>query len=539
MKQYQGKSVYSGTAIGPVKVISKRELTVTDSKIQDISQELQRLQRAVETSLAQLDDLYEKAVLEAGEETAEILQAHKMLIEDEEFLGTVTGLIESEGFNAEYAVRQTEEQLVEMFSAIKDDYLRERAADVRDISDRVLRNLFGAVTDYSLQEPSIVVAEDLTPSETVSMDKSKILAFVTEKGSTNSHTAILARMMGIPALVQVPLDFAEIRDGMQVIVYGDKGIAIFEPDEETVAEAKRQLEEETAAKELLESIRGKKIFTKTGRQIELAANIGNPEDVESALKCDAEGIGLFRSEFLFLGRDSAPTEEEQFKAYKAALEGVGGRRVVIRTMDIGADKRVEYLGLAEEENPALGLRAIRICLTQPEIFRTQIRALLRASVYGKLAIMYPMITSCEEVKEILSFVDAVQEELISEGFEVGAFEQGIMIETPAAAIISDQLAKLVDFFSVGTNDLTQYTLAVDRQGQELERFCNPYHEAVLRLLSFASENAHKEGKWIGICGELGADTSMAEKFLKMEIDELSMSPPSILGMRKRLLELTK
>lgn len=539
MKQYQGKSVYSGTAIGPVKVISKRELTVTDSKIQDISQELQRLQRAVETSLAQLDDLYEKAVLEAGEETAEILQAHKMLIEDEEFLGTVTGLIESEGFNAEYAVRQTEEQLVEMFSAIKDDYLRERAADVRDISDRVLRNLFGAVTDYSLQEPSIVVAEDLTPSETVSMDKSKILAFVTEKGSTNSHTAILARMMGIPALVQVPLDFAEIRDGMQVIVYGDKGIAIFEPDEETVAEAKRQLEEETAAKELLESIRGKKIFTKTGRQIELAANIGNPEDVESALKCDAEGIGLFRSEFLFFGRDSAPTEEEQFKAYKAALEGMGGRRVVIRTMDIGADKRVEYLGLAEEENPALGLRAIRICLTQPEIFRTQIRALLRASVYGKLAIMYPMITSCEEVKEILSFVDAVQEELISEGFEVGAFEQGIMIETPAAAIISDQLAKLVDFFSVGTNDLTQYTLAVDRQGLELERFCNPYHEAVLRLLSFASENAHKEGKWIGICGELGADTSMAEKFLKMEIDELSMSPPSILGMRKRLLELTK
>ena len=538
MQYFQGKSVYKGIVMGPVAVLRKNDYQVKRTRIEDADAEILRVTGAVEAAKEQLGRLYDKAVQEVGEASAAIFEVHQMMLEDEDYLESIQSMIRTELVNAEYAAAATGDNFAQMFAAMDDDYMKARAADIRDISERLVRNLSGgADADLSSMEPSVIVADDLSPSETVQMDKEKILAFVTVHGSTNSHTAILARMMNIPALIGVPMKPDELKNGMTAVVDGFSGQVIFEPDETVKAETKKRIEEEAEKQKLLQELKGKENVTLDGRRIHIYANIGSVGDMGYVLENDAGGIGLFRSEFLYLGRNDFPTEEEQFQAYRQAAQMMAGKKVIIRTLDIGADKQVDYFQLGREDNPAMGYRAIRICLKQPEIFKVQLRALLRAAVYGNLSIMYPMITSTEEVKRIYEIVAEVEEELKAQGVQYRIPEQGIMIETPAAVMISDRLAELVDFFSIGTNDLTQYTLAIDRQNERLDDFYNPHHEAILRMIQMVVENAHKCGKWAGICGELGADPTLTEQFVRMGVDELSVAPSMILKLRKIVREM--
>ena len=537
MQYFQGKSVYKGIVMGPVAVLKKNDYQVKRARIEDPEAEVKRVEEAVEVSKKQLGRLYDKAVREVGEASAAIFEVHQMMLEDEDYLESMENMIRIELVNAEYAAAATGDNFAEMFAAMDDEYMKARSADVKDISERLVRNLSGeGDNDLSSMEPSIIVADDLSPSETVQMDKEKILAFVTVHGSTNSHTAILARMMNIPALIGVPMDLNSLKTGMMAVVDGFSGQVIFEPEEDVQKETEKRMQEEAEKQKLLEELKGKENITPDGRKINIYANIGSVGDLGYVMENDAGGIGLFRSEFLYLGRNDFPTEEEQFQAYKQAVQTMAGKKVIIRTLDIGADKQVEYFNLGKEENPALGYRAIRICLKQPEIFKAQLRALFRAAVYGNLSVMYPMITSTEEVEKIYAIVAEVEEELKKQEVQYKIPEQGIMIETPAAVMISDRLAEMVDFFSIGTNDLTQYTLAIDRQNEQLDDFYNPHHEAVLRMIRMVVENAHKCGIWAGICGELGADTTLTKTFLKMGIDELSVSPGCILPVRKAVRE---
>ena len=538
MWKLSGKAVYKGIVMGPVAVLKKDGQQVKRIKITDAEAELARLQKAGEKAQSQLQKLYDKAVKEVGEASAAIFEVHQMMLEDEDYLDAIHNMIRTEMVNAEYAAAVTGDNFSEMFAGMDDDYMKARAADVLDISNRLVRNLMGQEEiDFASMEPSVIVADDLSPSETVQMDKEKILAFVTVHGSTNSHTAILARMMNIPALIGVPVNLDEIQTGMKAVVNGFKGEVIFEPSEELCQEAERQICEEKEKLQLLQSLKGKENRTLDGHTIHIFANIGSVSDVGYVLENDAGGIGLFRSEFLYLGRDDFPSEEEQFTAYKQVVQTMAGKKVIIRTLDIGADKKVDYFNLGNEDNPAMGYRAIRICLKQPDIFKTQLRALLRAAVFGNLSIMYPMITSVEEVRKIYGIVEEVKKELEAAGIPYKTPEQGIMIETPASVMISDELAELVDFFSIGTNDLTQYTLASDRQNEKLDDFYNPHHKAILRMIEMVTQNAHKAGKWAGICGELGADPELTETFVRMGIDELSVAPSMILKLRKTVREM--
>lgn len=538
MQYFQGKSVYKGIVMGPVAVLKKNDYQVKRTRIEDPEAEVKRVKEAVEVSKKQLGRLYDKAVREVGEASAAIFEVHQMMLEDEDYLESMENMIRIELVNAEYAAAATGDNFAEMFAAMDDEYMKARSADVKDISERLVRNLSGeGDNDLSSMEPSIIVADDLSPSETVQMDKEKILAFVTVHGSTNSHTAILARMMNIPALIGVPMDLNSLKTGMMAVVDGFSGQVIFEPEEDVQKETEKRMQEEAEKQKLLEELKGKENITPDGRKINIYANIGSVGDLGYVMENDAGGIGLFRSEFLYLGRNDFPTEEEQFQAYKQAVQTMAGKKVIIRTLDIGADKQVEYFNLGKEENPALGYRAIRICLKQPEIFKAQLRALFRAAVYGNLSVMYPMITSTEEVEKIYAIVAEVEEELKKQEVQYKIPEQGIMIETPAAVMISDRLAEMVDFFSIGTNDLTQYTLAIDRQNEQLDDFYNPHHEAVLRMIRMVVENAHKCGKWAGICGELGADLTLTEQFVRMGVDELSVAPSMILKLRKIVREM--
>ena len=538
MQYFQGKSVYKGIVMGPVAVLKKNDYQVKRARIEDPEAEVKRVKEAVEVSRKQLGRLYDKAVREVGEASAAIFEVHQMMLEDEDYLESMENMIRIELVNAEYAAAATGDNFAEMFAAMDDEYMKARSADVKDISERLVRNLSGeGDNDLSSMEPSIIVADDLSPSETVQMDKEKILAFVTVHGSTNSHTAILARMMNIPALIGVPMDLNSLKTGMMAVVDGFSGQVIFEPEEDVQKETEKRMQEEAEKQKLLEELKGKENITPDGRKINIYANIGSVGDLGYVMENDAGGIGLFRSEFLYLGRNDFPTEEEQFQAYKQAVQTMAGKKVIIRTLDIGADKQVEYFNLGKEENPALGYRAIRICLKQPEIFKAQLRALFRAAVYGNLSVMYPMITSTEEVEKIYAIVAEVEEELKKQEVQYKIPEQGIMIETPAAVMISDRLAEMVDFFSIGTNDLTQYTLAIDRQNEQLDDFYNPHHEAVLRMIRMVVENAHKCGKWAGICGELGADLTLTEQFVRMGVDELSVAPSMILKLRKVVREM--
>ncbi len=538
MQYFQGKSVYKGIVMGPVAVLKKNDYQVKRARIEDPEAEVKRVKEAVEVSKKQLGRLYDKAVREVGEASAAIFEVHQMMLEDEDYLESMENMIRTELVNAEYAAAATGDNFAEMFAAMDDEYMKARSADVKDISERLVRNLSGeGDNDLSSMEPSIIVADDLSPSETVQMDKEKILAFVTVHGSTNSHTAILARMMNIPALIGVPMDLNGLKTGMMAVVDGFSGQVIFEPEEDVQKETEKRMQEEAEKQKLLEELKGKENVTPDGRKINIYANIGSVGDLGYVMENDAGGIGLFRSEFLYLGRNDFPTEEEQFQAYKQAVQTMAGKKVIIRTLDIGADKQVEYFNLGKEENPALGYRAIRICLKQPEIFKAQLRALFRAAVYGNLSVMYPMITSTEEVEKIYAIVAEVEEELKAQEVQYKIPEQGIMIETPAAVMISDRLAEMVDFFSIGTNDLTQYTLAIDRQNEQLDDFYNPHHEAVLRMIRMVVENAHKCGKWAGICGELGADLTLTEQFVRMGVDELSVAPSMILKLRKIVREM--
>lgn len=538
MQYFQGKSVYKGIVMGPVAVLKKNDYQVKRARIEDPEAEVKRVKEAVEVSKKQLGRLYDKAVREVGEASAAIFEVHQMMLEDEDYLESMENMIRTELVNAEYAAAATGDNFAEMFAAMDDEYMKARSADVKDISERLVRNLSGeGDNDLSSMEPSVIVADDLSPSETVQMDKEKILAFVTVHGSTNSHTAILARMMNIPALIGVPMDLNGLKTGMMAVVDGFSGQVIFEPEEDVQKETEKRMQEEAEKQKLLEELKGKENITPDGRKINIYANIGSVGDLGYVMENDAGGIGLFRSEFLYLGRNDFPTEEEQFQAYKQAVQTMAGKKVIIRTLDIGADKQVEYFNLGKEENPALGYRAIRICLKQPEIFKAQLRALFRAAVYGNLSVMYPMITSTEEVEKIYAIVAEVEEELKKQEVQYKIPEQGIMIETPAAVMISDRLAEMVDFFSIGTNDLTQYTLAIDRQNEQLDDFYNPHHEAVLRMIRMVVENAHKCGKWAGICGELGADLTLTEQFVRMGVDELSVAPSMILKLRKVVREM--
>ena len=538
MQYFQGKSVYKGIVMGPVAVLKKNDYQVKRARIEDPEAEVKRVEEAVEVSKKQLGRLYDKAVREVGEASAAIFEVHQMMLEDEDYLESMQNMIRTELVNAEYAAAATGDNFAEMFAAMDDEYMKARSADVKDISERLVRNLSGeGDNDLSSIEPSIIVADDLSPSETVQMDKEKILAFVTVHGSTNSHTAILARMMNIPALIGVPMDLNSLKTGMTAVVDGFSGQVIFEPGEGVQKETEKRMQEEAEKQKLLEELKGKENVTPDGRKINIYANIGSVGDLGYVMENDAGGIGLFRSEFLYLGRNDFPTEEEQFQAYKQAVQTMAGKKVIIRTLDIGADKQVDYFNLGKEENPALGYRAIRICLKQPEIFKAQLRALFRAAVYGNLSVMYPMITSTEEVEKIYAIVAEVEEELKAQEVQYKIPEQGIMIETPAAVMISDRLAEMVDFFSIGTNDLTQYTLAIDRQNEQLDDFYNPHHEAVLRMIRMVVENAHKCGKWAGICGELGADLTLTEQFVRMGVDELSVAPSMILKLRKIVREM--
>ena len=537
MQIYNGKSVFGGIAIGKISVYQKKEQQVKRVKIDDPEQEMARYEKAKAEGIKQLQGLYDKALREVGEANAAIFEVHQMMMEDDGYNESVENIIRSQGVNAEYAVATTGDNYAQMFSAMDDDYMRERAADVRDISERLLTILNGEETGaVDADEPKIIVAEDLAPSETVQLDKDKVLSFVTVKGSLNSHTAILARTMAIPALVNTSVSLESEMDGRLGIVDGADGTFYVDPDEETLAEMKKRQEEDLSRKQLLLTLKGKENVTLDGQKVMLYANIGNIKDLATVIQNDAGGIGLFRSEFIYLEKEDFPTEEEQFQIYRQVAQTMAGKRVIIRTLDIGADKQCDYFHMEHEENPALGCRAIRICLTRPEIFKTQLRALFRASAFGKIAIMYPMITSVQEVRKIKEIVEEVKAELTSQGVEFGNPEQGIMIETPAAAIISDDLAKEVDFFSIGTNDLSQYTMAIDRQNPQLDLFFDPHHPAVLRMISLVMENAHKAGIWAGICGELGADQSLTKEFLAMGVDELSVSPGSILPLRKIILE---
>lgn len=538
MQYFQGKSVYKGIVMGPVAVLKKNDYQVKRARIEDSEAEVKRVKEAVEVSKKQLGRLYDKAVREVGEASAAIFEVHQMMLEDEDYLESMENMIRTELVNAEYAAAATGDNFAEMFAAMDDEYMKARSADVKDISERLVRNLSGeGDNDLSSMEPSVIVADDLSPSETVQMDKEKILAFVTVHGSTNSHTAILARMMNIPALIGVPMDLNGLKTGMTAVVDGFSGQVIFEPEEDVRKETEKRMQEEAEKQKLLEELKGKENVTPDGRKINIYANIGSVGDLGYVMENDAGGIGLFRSEFLYLGRNDFPTEEEQFQAYKQAVQTMAGKKVIIRTLDIGADKQVDYFNLGKEENPALGYRAIRICLKQPEIFKAQLRVLFRAAVYGNLSVMYPMITSTEEVEKIYAIVAEVEEELKKQEVQYKIPEQGIMIETPAAVMISDRLAEMVDFFSIGTNDLTQYTLAIDRQNEQLDDFYNPHHEAVLRMIRMVVENAHKCGKWAGICGELGADLTLTEQFVRMGVDELSVAPSMILKLRKIVREM--
>ena len=538
MQCFQGKSVYKGIAMGPVVVLKKNDYQVKRTRIEDAEAEAARVDVALKASQEQLQKLYDKAVKEVGEASAAIFEVHQMMLEDEDYLEAIQNMIRTEQVNAEYAVAVTGDNFAEMFASMDDDYMKARSADIKDISERLVRNLSGqGDVDLSSIEPSVIVADDLSPSETVQMDKDKILAFVTVHGSTNSHTAILARMMNIPALIGVKMNLEELQTGMTAVVDGFGGKVTFEPDEELKAQTEARMQEEEEKLKLLQELKGKENITPDGRKINIYANIGSVGDIGYVMENDAGGIGLFRSEFLYLGRNDFPTEEEQFQAYKQAVQMMAGKKVIIRTLDIGADKQVDYFNLGNEDNPAMGYRAIRICLKQPEIFKTQLRALLRAAVYGNLSIMYPMITSTEEVKRIYEIVAEVEEELKAQEIQYKIPEQGIMIETPAAAIISDRLAEMVDFFSIGTNDLTQYTLAIDRQNEKLDEFYNPHHEALLRMIQMVVDNAHKCGKWAGICGELGADVTLTEQFVRMGLDELSVAPSMVLKLRKIVREM--
>lgn len=538
MIKLQGKSVYQSVAIGPVLLIQNKEIPITDEQISDVEAEVMRATNAVDEAKNQIHKLYEKAVEDVGEESAAIFEVHEMMLEDEGYLDSIFSMIRDEKFNAEYAVQTTAQQFSDIFASMDDAYMKARSADIKDISNRVLRILSNQEeTNWEDMVPSIIVADDLTPSETVQMDKTKILGFVTVNGSTNSHTAILARMMNIPALVMVPMELDQIQNGMEVIVDGIHGEVVFEPTADLREEAKKQIAVIEEKRGLLNAYKGRETVSKKGQKVHLFANIGNANDVDYVIENDAEGIGLFRSEFLYLGRNSLPTEEEQFLAYKHVLSAMGEKKVIIRTLDIGADKKADYLNLGKEENPALGYRAIRICLKQKDIFKSQLRALLRAAVYGNLAIMYPMIISTAEVMEIKEVVSEVAKELETEGIPYKVPEQGIMIETPAAVMMGEELGKLVDFFSIGTNDLTQYTLAIDRQNEKLDKFYDAHHPAVLRMIQMVVDAAHKNGIWAGICGELGADEALTEKFLEMGLDELSVAPSAVLNIRKRICEI--
>ena len=537
MEIYKGKSVFGGIAIGRISVYQKKEQQVKRVKIENPDKEMERYEKAKAEGIRQLQGLYDKALKEVGEANAAIFEVHQMMMEDDGYNESVENIVRSQGVNAEYAVATTGDNYAQMFSAMDDDYMRERAADVRDISERLLTILNGEDTgSVDADEPKIIVAEDLAPSETVQLDKDKVLSFVTVKGSLNSHTAILARTMAIPALVNTSMTLDSVMDGKLGIVDGASGTFYVDPDEKTLEEMKKRQEEDLSRKQLLQTLKGKDNVTLDGQKVMLYANIGNIKDLATVIQNDAGGIGLFRSEFIYLEKEDFPTEEEQFQIYRQVAQTMAGKRVIIRTLDIGADKQCDYFHMEHEENPALGCRAIRICLTRPEIFKTQLRALFRASVFGRIAIMYPMITSVQEIRQIKKIVEEVKQELTSQGVEFGNPEQGIMIETPAAAIISDNLAKEVDFFSIGTNDLSQYTMAIDRQNPQLDPFFDPHHPAVLRMISMVVENAHKVGIWAGICGELGADQSLTKEFLAMGVDELSVSPGSILPLRKIILE---
>ena len=537
MNIYQGKSVFNGIAIGKICVYQKGEQQVKRCKVEDTEAEVKRFREAREQAVEQLGKLHEKALKEVGEANAAIFEVHQMMLEDDDYLESIENIIRLQEVNAEYAVAATSDNFSEMFSAMDDEYMRERAADVKDISERILTVLKGGnKRKLHMEEPMILVAEDLAPSETVQLEKDKILAFVTVRGSLNSHTAILARTMGIPALVGTRIPLEKSLNGKLAAVDGNQGCFYVEPNDETLRVMKEKAAKERENRELLMALKGKESISLDGKKVLTYANIGNSKDLAVVLQNDAEGIGLFRSEFLYLEKNTYPTEEEQFKVYKMVAETMAGRRVIIRTLDIGADKQADYFELAKEENPAMGCRAIRICLTRPEIFKTQLRALFRASAYGKLAVMYPMITSVEEVRKIKEIVEEVKAELREAEIDYGEVEQGIMIETPAAAIISDLLAKEVDFFSIGTNDLTQYLLAIDRQNEKLDEFYNPHHKAVLRMIYQTVQNAHREGIWCGICGELGADPELTKLFLAMGIDELSVSPRRILSIRKIIRE---
>ncbi len=536
MKNYTGKVVFRGIACGEIYVLNKEDRTIARRSIEDEEKEKEKVQNALEISKNQLQELYDRAVKEVGESSAAVFEIHQMMLEDEDYLEAIYNMIDSEKVNAEYAVAVTGDNFQAIFSSMDDDYMNARAADVKDISERLVRNLMGEENLTSFDKKVILVADDLSPSETVQLDKKNILAFVTVHGSTNSHTAILARMMNIPALIGVPLPLKELKSGMQAVVDAYEGTIILDPTEKELAEAEKKIQEEQEKNLLLQEMKGRETVTLSGQKVHLYANVGSVGDVGYVMENDAEGIGLFRSEFLYLGRQDFPTEEEQFHAYRQVVQTMAGKKVIIRTLDIGADKSADYFQIGKEENPALGYRAIRICLKQPEIFKTQLRALLRAAVYGNLSIMYPMIISTDEVLAIQKIVREVTEELEAAEIPYKIPEQGIMIETPAAVMMSDELAQMVDFFSIGTNDLTQYTMAIDRQNERLEDYYDPRSEAVLRMIQIAVENAHKYHKWVGICGELGADLSLTQRFLEMGIDELSVSPAMVLKVRQKIRE---
>ena len=537
MEKYTGKSIFKGIAIGKILFYQKGEQPVKRVKIEDTAEQIKRYEDARAKAAEQLQGLYEKALKEVGEANAAVFEVHQMMLEDDDYIDSVVNIIETQQVNAEFAVATTGDNFAKMFAEMEDDYFKARAADVKDISERMVNILSGNESGGAIgDEPVIVVAEDLAPSETVQMDKEKLLAFVTRLGSANSHTAILARTMNIPALIEI--DIKEEWNGKMAVVDGYTGTFYIDPDEETLKKMQEKKEEDIKARELLQELKGKEDITVDGKHIKLYANIGGVKDVTSVLANDAAGIGLFRSEFLYLEADNYPDEEAQFQAYKTVAENMAGKKVIVRTLDIGADKQVDYFNLDHEENPAMGYRAIRICLDRRDIFRTQLRALLRASAYGNIGIMYPMIISVDEVKEIKKIVESIKAELTEKGIEYGEVEQGIMIETPAAVMISDLLAEEVDFFSIGTNDLTQYTLAIDRQNSKLDNIYDSHHPAVLRMIQKTIENGHKAGCWVGICGELGADMTLTETFLKMGIDELSVSPTFVLPIRKLIREMS-
>ena len=537
MEVYQGKSVFGGIAIGRISVHKKDEQQVKRVRIEDPEQEILRYRQAKQTAMEQLQGLYQKALKEVGEANAAIFEIHQMMLEDDDYNESVENIIRMQQVNAEYAVASTGDNFAQMFSAMDDDYMRARSADVKDISERVLSVLGGRATGIAASgEPVIIVADDLAPSETVQLNKDLVLSFVTVHGSVNSHTAILARTMSIPALIGTAIPLTDDIDGKVGIVDGKNGCIYVDPDEDTLGRMQQLKLEEQEKKELLQTLKGRENITIDGKKIMLYANIGNSKDLAAVLQNDAGGIGLFRSEFIYLERDTFPTEEEQFQIYRTVAETMAGKPVIIRTLDIGADKKCEYFEMEPEENPAMGCRAIRICLTRPEIFKTQLRALFRASAFGNISIMYPMIISVDELRKIKTIVAEIRQELTEQGVTFGEPKQGIMIETPAAVMMSEELAKEVDFFSIGTNDLTQYTLAIDRQNPKLDAFYDPHHPAVLRMIQMVVENAHKAGIWAGICGELGADTTLTRRFLAMGVDELSMSPGSILPVRKIILE---